>query len=238
MNLTSLTNPVLAAIVRGFAMAHPTFVPVADEVSRRLCANAERAKANRPSAHGVGTELVLGTNGARMEGGLGGGRCEGKEPLVSQKRGSEPESEEKKPELRAEPERNSTNSVRTHPHPPIPPLLNTPEFAAAWAEWKQYRSGKGKPVSARAAAKQLAKCDKWGPAVAVIAINEAISNDWQGLFEPKEQANGRKPVPDHRAARTAREFAEPGLLDSIPTYRPGAAGTVTGQDGAGARPSP
>lgn len=235
MNLTTLTNPVLAAIVRGFAMAHPSFVPVADEVSRRLCANAERAKNNRLPAHGVGTELVLGTNGARMEGGLGGGDSDAKEPLVSQKRGLEPETEEKKGGLRAERTSHSTNSVRTRPFPPIPPFLDTPEFRAAWDEWKQYRSSKGKPITALAAVKQLAKCDKWGSAIAVIAINEAIANDWQGLFEPKDKANGRKPVPDNRAARTAREFAEPDLLANLPSYRPG---DVPGSVGTGARPSP
>jgi hypothetical protein len=72
----------------------------------------------------------------------------------------------------------------------VPDGLDTPAFRKAWDEWLAYRKGKGKAVSDIAAERQLAKCAKWGAGRSLVAIDTAISNDWQGLFEPK----GAKPA--------------------------------------------
>lgn len=66
--------------------------------------------------------------------------------------------------------------------PEIPATLNTPEFRGAWADWLADRAERRKPVTARAAATQLADLAVVGPQRAVETIRRSIAAGWQGLF--------------------------------------------------------
>ncbi len=83
---------------------------------------------------------------------------------------------------------------------PIPVGLDTPAFRDAWREWCEFRRHtKRKPISEAAAGKQMAGLDRAGSAAAVEAIEEAIANDWQGLFPDTKKGNS-----DDRIERKAR----------------------------------
>jgi uncharacterized protein YdaU (DUF1376 family) len=65
-------------------------------------------------------------------------------------------------------------------------------FERAWANWITYRKQIGKPyrsvMSEQAALKKLSEHPE---ATAIKMIEESISNSWQGLFELKQQNNGK-----------------------------------------------
>ena len=64
----------------------------------------------------------------------------------------------------------------------IPSQLKTIEFEIAWDQWTRYRRETRKSLSVSTAAKQLEKLGRYPPAVAIAAIDESITNGWQGLF--------------------------------------------------------
>ena len=71
-------------------------------------------------------------------------------------------------------------------HTPVPLELNTQPFRDAWNDWclhraELYRRTPTKRWSAQAASNTLAECARHGPEIAVMAINAAIANGWQGL---------------------------------------------------------
>ena len=55
----------------------------------------------------------------------------------------------------------------------------------AWAEWIAFRKSKKKPVSQLAANKQLVLLKKYNDKSQQEIIDNSITNDYQGLFEPK-----------------------------------------------------
>lgn len=71
---------------------------------------------------------------------------------------------------------------------PLPPLLDNPEFATAWADWRQHRREIGKPLKPTSEAKQLRKLESLGLPRAVAAIEHSIAGGWQGIFEDKATA--------------------------------------------------
>lgn len=74
---------------------------------------------------------------------------------------------------------------------PIPPELDTDEFREAWAGWKAERvARKQKLLTPRGEAAQLKHLAKFGPAVAVEAIEASTRNNWIGLFPEKVNAGG------------------------------------------------
>lgn len=76
--------------------------------------------------------------------------------------------------------------------PPFPPVLDTPEFRAAWEEWLAWRrTEKKKPVTPRAARLQLAELASFGLADAVEALRQSMRNDWTGLFRPRRESPGK-----------------------------------------------
>lgn len=75
----------------------------------------------------------------------------------------------------------------------IPEELKTPEFIEKWSEWEKFRSAKRKPISYLAAARQLAALGRAGVSAAITAIDDAIRNDYQGLF-PKNQKPNSTPA--------------------------------------------
>lgn len=68
---------------------------------------------------------------------------------------------------------------------PSSPILDNPEFQAAWLDWNAERKARGKPLTERAAKLQLDKLESFGLAGAIRSIKQSIENGWQGLFEPK-----------------------------------------------------
>lgn len=97
--------------------------------------------------------------------------------------------------------------------PDVPLLLNTPEFLKAWADWIAYRKEAKKPVTPLSAAKQFAMLEALGPDRAVLSINSSIQNQWQGLFEPRNERNGNTlpPRPNGRYFEQAGSYA--GITD-------------------------
>ena len=83
----------------------------------------------------------------------------------------------------------------------MPVELRHRAFVEKWAEWLDYRrQDRGKKVSKRAAKMQLTKLAKVGPLIAIAAIDDAIANDWQGVFPEKLKGAGRPDGQDRERA--------------------------------------
>lgn len=76
--------------------------------------------------------------------------------------------------------------------PDIPPLLNSPEFIAAWKEWQRIRMKGKKPKSSWPDyfAKQLAWLNNLGPSGALESVSHSARNEYQGLFD-RRSGGGR-----------------------------------------------
>ncbi len=74
----------------------------------------------------------------------------------------------------------------------IPTGLDTGAFRQKWGEWIKYRIAIRKTLTRQTADGQLKKLAEWGEAAAVAAIENSITQGWQGLFLPKEDRNGRQ----------------------------------------------
>jgi len=86
----------------------------------------------------------------------------------------------------------STNKERLE----FPEALQTPEFEKAWEEYLEYRKrGRMKSLLPTSQVAQLKKMSEWGHDAAIKAINESISQGWQGIFEPKATFNGKQQKP-------------------------------------------
>lgn len=74
----------------------------------------------------------------------------------------------------------------------IPDGINSDSFN----EWLEFRKEKKKPVSLIAANKQFTLLAKYNKEIQKQIIDSSITNDWQGLFEPKfnKQEKIEKPV--------------------------------------------
>ena len=68
---------------------------------------------------------------------------------------------------------------------PIPALLDTPEFRAVWADWEQHRREKKQAITPTTRKRQLKNMAEIGVVRAIVAIEESISQGWQGIYEPK-----------------------------------------------------
>lgn len=77
---------------------------------------------------------------------------------------------------------------------PLPDALLTEAFKGKWAEWEEYRRQRHlpayKPMSVKS---QWGRLAKWGHDTAIEAIDEAIAQNYQGIFPPK--VNGRVAAP-------------------------------------------
>ena len=68
---------------------------------------------------------------------------------------------------------------------PIPALLDTPEFRTVWADWEQHRREKKQTITPTTRNRQLKNMAEIGVVRAIAAIEESISQGWQGIYEPK-----------------------------------------------------
>lgn len=95
---------------------------------------------------------------------------------------------------------------------PLPLLLHTEEFAAAWADWCADKAERGKPLTQRAATIALNKCAELGPTAAVAAIRHSIECGYQGIYPsptittPKTTPTAPAPEPAWVAERRHRDL--------------------------------
>jgi hypothetical protein len=132
--------------------------------------------------------------------------------LMSSSRGSHenlvplPTTNDQRPVPTTNDQKPAARSVRFDPLTvDLPVELQTDQFRTAWRELCEHRASKRKPVTKMAAPKLIAKCARAGPVAAVKAIEDAIANDWQGIFPEKESTNG------HNGNRTNSRLAGPGV---------------------------
>lgn len=79
--------------------------------------------------------------------------------------------------------KKNTNTVVSVPET----LAIIPGFVLAWEKWLEHLRQKRKPPTSLAMAGQLKKLESSPDPIK--AINHSIENNWQGIFEPRPQAN-------------------------------------------------
>jgi hypothetical protein len=97
--------------------------------------------------------------------------------------------------------------------PPLPKVLDTPEYRAAWDNWVAYRAQNNtkpyKPLGIAAAWNEHAE---WGPERAIAAIKHSMAKGYTGCYEEKSfgRANGTggSAADARRAAKAATEYDE------------------------------
>ena len=75
------------------------------------------------------------------------------------------------------------------PDSPFPPTLDTPEFHDMWAQWVQHRKEIKHTLKPTMVTMQLKKLEKMGLDRAIDALENSISQGYQGIFEPKGRNN-------------------------------------------------
>lgn len=86
----------------------------------------------------------------------------------------------------------------------IPTELAGVPFLTAWQEFREYRAYEmrpRKPMTKEAEARMLAKLAPYGAATAALALNEAMTNQWQGVFPEKARGTNGRPGPTPQASR-------------------------------------
>jgi len=118
-DLYNLTNPNLAAMLRGYAVGRPDFGPLAEEIAFRLCAHSERGKkrGGAENAHSPRTnEGFEGSNAGnlRTEGGKGGGAF-GSDALIGENQTGKAETNASpiQATLRARPEADCAENAQS-----------------------------------------------------------------------------------------------------------------------------
>lgn len=77
------------------------------------------------------------------------------------------------------------------------------DFTNAWLEWEQYRKEKKQKLTELTAQKQIKFLERWPEEIAILIIEQSIKNGWTGLFEYKNNHNGRDKQADNFAANRA-----------------------------------
>ena len=67
----------------------------------------------------------------------------------------------------------------------IPEKLNTPEFIAAWSNFKKMRSEIKRPLRPTAERTQFKKLSDVDVGTAILMVEQSTANQWQGIFELK-----------------------------------------------------
>lgn len=90
----------------------------------------------------------------------------------------------------------------------LPAPLDTPAFRAKWIEWHAYRrEQRHAKWKAKTCAAALNRLSGLGEAAAMKAIDQSISNGWQGLFPEKGNGAPRlKPEPNARPEDTKVKY--------------------------------
>jgi hypothetical protein len=78
----------------------------------------------------------------------------------------------------------------------INPFPDSVEFGKAWEEWEQYRKERRQKITPTTARHQAQFLSKYSEGEAIAIIRQSITNGWQGLFELKQQTNGKRTLKD------------------------------------------
>lgn len=74
----------------------------------------------------------------------------------------------------------------------IPVELMDSNFPATWTDYLQYRKERKLPPLANIGIKKtFTKLSRWGPKKAILALENTMSNNWQGIFEPKNDVSSK-----------------------------------------------
>ncbi len=82
--------------------------------------------------------------------------------------------------------------------------FSSDEFREAWTDWEQHRREIKKPLTPLAIKRQVKTIKAMGEAEAIAAIDRSISARYSDIYLPNT-----KNKPDHREAKTRREYPEP-----------------------------
>jgi hypothetical protein len=104
--------------------------------------------------------------------------------LAATRRDFPPESET---ETETESESQKGKQRAAEAAPPLPVLLDTDGFKAAWKDYEAYRKqAKLRRLTAMSVRDQWAEMEGWGHDQAVEAVRTTIRKGWQGIFKPKQ----------------------------------------------------
>ncbi len=92
----------------------------------------------------------------------------------------------------------------------IPTGIDTPEFRAAWTDWREYRREIRKGLTQRSACEQLEAMSRAGPGAAIAAIRRSIQNSWTGVFPEKEVENANRRTNGNRIHAGSGQVFDPG----------------------------
>lgn len=84
-------------------------------------------------------------------------------------------------------------------HVILPLTLNTPAFQKAWADYEEYRRQRRLPkLVPMSVQRQWDRLSDYGPGVSVAAIEQTITNGWQGIFPERvsRDMESNTPRPD------------------------------------------
>lgn len=108
-------------------------------------------------------------------------------PIVSNK---PPELEEKRREVEENTKQKAANALEF-----VTPLaFDSNEFHSAWQEWFKYRKESGKKLRESTIKKQMQFLGARAESEAIAIINQSIEKGWTGLFEIKQNGNGKSGV--------------------------------------------
>lgn len=116
---------------------------------------------------------------------------------------------------------STTQSKRGKPRKPpfsVPESdlpFRSPRFLALWRDREQQLREKHCPLTPSVAKSQLAKLVRMGEAMALEALENAISGNWQGVFAPKHGSNGKHQTHNrgNRNRDTANQFVPEDAYD-------------------------
>lgn len=98
-------------------------------------------------------------------------------------------------------------------HETIPLPFTDFDFCEKWREWLQYRKerrlGAYAPTGLKSTFTRLKKMCHDDPKIAIEIIDQSLANNWQGLFELKQQFNGRANKGESSAVGKTIEFDRP-----------------------------
>jgi hypothetical protein len=104
--------------------------------------------------------------------------------LAATRRDFPPESET---ESETETESQKGKQRAAEAAPPLPVLLDTDGFKAAWKDYEAYRKqAKLRRLTTMSVRDQWAEMEGWGHDEAVEAVRTTIRKGWQGIFKPKQ----------------------------------------------------
>lgn len=202
--------PSLDAVARLSGTSVPTVQRVVrDMITRRLVSKVQRNAGSGRLANLYQFPMVPQTNGVRAQ------WSDRPSPMVPQTM----------PNGLTDQGTNSTELTPLNKSPLSPPkgklaakkqkwcpeTIDLPEslgevFRPTWIEWCRWRrEEKGKQITPTAAKRQLAKLASWGLAAAQTSVDNSITNEWTGLFEP------RGPTREHGQSRSVQDD-----LDKLP----------------------